>query len=274
MLFGFTKVKNTITLTIVRENKILLMKKTILLLGLVLIINSIKGQDGELMMPATGDREQLIQQQAFSLSYNSSYVQPSWVTYKITVSDADRTEINGKYKPNPIVTTRSADKKDYSEGGYLMAQYINYFDIQKGKDAVEESFYMTNITPMKLAFHKHIWLKCEDLIRLWLKTTDALHIITGPVLTESPFPTIGKNNVSVPKRFYKVVYDSKNQKAIGFIFKNGISSGTLKSYAVSIDEIEDLTGIDFLSSLPDDIEEKVESETDYEFWNFELEEKL
>jgi len=133
-------------------------------------------------------------------------------------------------------------------------------------------FYMTNISPMKLAYHNHIWLKTEELIRLWSAGTDGLYVVCGPILADAPFGTIGDNKVSIPKRFYKVVYDPVNQKAIGFLFRNGMSSGKLNSYAKSIDEIEKETGIDLFPSLDDELESRVEAELDLELWDFELEE--
>ncbi len=246
----------------------------ILLVGLMYISASIHAQKADVLLPLNRDREQTIHHNGFSLSYNSSYLQPSWVAYKVTKSQVN--EVNnpkGKYIPDPEVNTRSANKKDYKEGGYLMAQYVNTLDIKQIPGAEDESFYMTNITPMKLAFYNHIWCKTEKLIRLWSADGEGLYIICGPILAESPFPVIGENNVSVPKRYYKAVYDPKNQKAIGFIFKNGMSSGTLKSFAVSIDEIEKETGIDMFPSLDDELENQIESKLDFTVWNFELIEK-
>ncbi len=230
----------------------------------------INAQKTDLLLPAKQPREQIIHHTAFSLSYNSSYVQPSWVSYKLTNAQVNREEIKGKYKPDPQVDTRSADKKDYKEGGYIMAQFVNYFDVKHIEGAVEETFFMSNITPMKLAYYNHIWLKIEDLIRLWVSGTEGLYVVCGGILTDAPFTAIGENHVNVPKRFYKAIYDPKNQKAIGFIFRNGMSSGKLNSYAVSIDEIEKEAGIDLFPALSDDLENKIESNTDFSNWNFEL----
>jgi len=251
------------------------MKKCILTAGLMGFIINGFSQNTDIMLPPKMVREQIIHQKAFSLSYNSAYVLPSWVSYKVTKSQVNKEEkVKAKYKANPEVNTRSASTKDYKQGGYIMAQLVNYMDIKSIDGAVEESFYMTNIAPMKLAFYNHIWLKTEDLIRMWVANTDCYYIVCGPVLVDAPFPTIGENNLSVAKRYYKVIYDKKNQKAIGFIFKNGTSSGTLKSYSKSIDVIEAEVGIDFFQELDDDLEAKIEKEADYNFWNFELEEDL
>ena len=245
----------------------------ILILGAFLMIGFLTAfsQKADVMLPSERDREQIIHHNGFSLSYNSSYLQPSWVTYKVTKAQINKEDnVRGRYMPDPEVNTKSASKKDYKQGGYIMAQFVNYLDVKQIPDAIKETFYMSNITPMKLAFFNHIWLKTENLIRLWSAETDDLYVVCGPILLESPFPTIGDNNVSIPKRYYKAVYDPKNHKAIGFIFKNGSSSGKLNSFAVTIDEIELQTGIDLFHTLDDEVERIIEAELNPDQWNFEI----
>lgn len=237
---------------------------------IVLLTSALFGQQTDMLAPAPGAREILIHHKGYSLSYNTSYLQPSWVAYKVIKSQVnDAGNVKQKYVEDPQVTYNSASKKDYKQGGYIMAQLVSYLDLMHIPDAAEETFYLSNITPMKLAYYNHIWLETEKLIRLWTTDTDGLYVICGPVLADSPFPTIGDNNVSVPKRYFKVVYDQKNAKMIGFMFKNGMSSGKLSSYVMSIDEIEKETGIDLFASLDDDLESKLEAAVNPELWNFE-----
>ena len=67
--------------------------------------------------------------------------------------------------------------------------------------------------------------------------------------------------MSIPGEYYKVVLDTDPEyKAIGFIMNNAKGYGKLKSYAVSVDDIETITGIDFFPSLPDGIEEEIEND--------------
>ena len=233
-----------------------------------------KPQTTDLLLPPDRDREQTIHHKSYSLSYNSSYVLSSWVAYKVTKTQVNKFEkVRDKYRADPMIHTRSADKKDYKTGGYIMAQLANYLDLQYIPEGEEESFYMSNIVPMKQAFYNYIWVKTEELIRLWNAGTDGLYIVCGPILTDTPFQAFGDNKISIPKRFYKVVYDPKNQKAIGFIFINGTASGKLKSYAMSVDDVEKATGIDFFHTLENDLENKIESEFNVNDWNFELIEK-
>jgi endonuclease G len=247
------------------------MKRLSTLAVLVFMVCHLDAQKADILLPSKIAREQIIHHKGFSLSYNTSYLMPSWVSYKVTKAQVNLNDnFKGKYVPDPFVTTRSASKKDYKQGGYLMAQFVNYLDVKQIPDAAKETFYLSNIAPMKLAYYNHIWLKTEQIIRLWTTGTDGLYIVCGPILTDAPFPTMGSNNVSVPKRYYKAVYDPKNQKAIGFIFKNGTSSGKIKSYTVSIDAIEKETGIDLFPSLEGEAEKNIEGNLNTDDWDFEV----
>jgi len=64
----------------------------------------------------------------------------------------------------------------------------------------------------------------------------------------------------IPNRFYKVVlaHHASPMRAIAFVYPNATSNGSLRQYAVSVDSVERLTGIDFFAHLPDDQEEPLE----------------
>jgi endonuclease G len=73
----------------------------------------------------------------------------------------------------------------------------------------------------------------------------------------------------VPNYFYKVVLrverDSSGEvvdaEAIGFWFEHRAYSDKYYNYAMSVDEVERLTGFDFFASLPDDVEARAERNT-------------
>ena len=73
-------------------------------------------------------------------------------------------------------------------------------------------------------------------------------VVTGPVLPKEKSITIGNNKVTVPDRYYKVVYDlTPPQKMIGFIIPNSGSTRPLQDFAVTVDAIEKRPGwISFL----------------------------
>jgi endonuclease G len=135
--------------------------------------------------------------------------------------------------------------------------------------AAAETYLMSNIVPQKVGFNKYLWKGLEPLIREWAKEGNTLYIAAGPVLADGPFGTFGENKVAIPLRYYKVILDTNGDRAIGFMFRVNTSSGKLKSYALSVDKVEKITGIDFFINVPDDMEERLESTLDLSKWNFE-----
>ena len=77
------------------------------------------------------------------------------------------------------------------------------------------------------------------------------------------------NRVAIPDAFYKVllVKIGEGYEGIGFVFENKAGHHALNTYAMSIDEVEALTGYDFFHSLPDRIERMVEAEFHQKVWN-------
>ena len=55
---------------------------------------------------------------------------------------------------------------------------------------------------------------------------------------------------------------------IGFLVPHENSNQPLYEFVVSVDEIEKMTGIDFYPNLSDEIENQLESQSDYKKWSF------
>jgi endonuclease G, mitochondrial len=93
-------------------------------------------------------------------------------------------------------------------------------------------------------------------------------MVTGSVLTSNKGKT-GLDGVSIPKYFYKILYDPKGQgEMIAFLIQNEKTTKPLQTYVVSLDSVESLTGIDFFPELPDTIENHLEKIKDVSGWSF------
>ncbi len=169
------------------------------------------------------------------------------------------------------ISTESAQLEDYKYSGYDRGHLIPATDMRWSAKAMDDSFFMSNMSPQVGGFNGGIWKRLENRVRKWAEEYEEIYIVVGPVLTDGPYETIGDNEVSVPKRFYKVIIDftEPEYKAIGFIMVNESNSADIMDFAVSINEVEEVTGIDFFYLLPDDIEEEIESNIDIELWEFE-----
>jgi endonuclease G, mitochondrial len=216
---------------------------------------------------------QVIDHQYFWLSYDEEHEQAEWVAYVLTKEQLDMpwVERQGDFRPDAKVKTSSATPNDYRNSGYDRGHLVPAADMAWDADAMRSTFVMSNISPQARNFNNGIWRELEELTRSWAKTCKKLYVVSGPVLSQPPKGTIGANEVSIPTAFYKVVLDaeSSNPKAIGFIIPNEISFEPLTKFAVSVDEVERVTGLNFFANLLDkDTEMKLESRYNIDLWQF------
>ncbi len=222
-------------------------------------------------LPAPQPRQQVVHHENYSLSYVEGYELSSWVAYELTKEEASAVmEYKVKYSEDPDITTGSATMKDYKKSGYILGQLVPVEHMMMSENAIKESFYLSTIVPHKPAFNKYVWTVLGKTIKAWAYECGSLYVVTGPVLADSPFPTFGPDKVSIPKRYYCVLLDAADLRGAGFVMRNSMSSGSLKQFAMSIDEVEKITGIDFFPALPDDQENAVESRFETGRWNFDI----
>ena len=112
------------------------------------------------------------------------------------------------------------------------------------------------------------WRSLEEKCRDFARRFGSVYIAAGPVVGDAKNGTIGYNEVVIPDGFYKVllVRVDGGYQGIGFYFENTAGHNPLSTYAMTIDEVESMTGIDFFFSLPDKIEEEVERKINQEIW--------
>lgn len=213
-------------------------------------------------------QEQIIHHTGYIVSYNKDLKLPNWVSYELT-----REETKGKEKrsnrfiTDPLVKGLIATNADYARSGYDKGHMAPAADMKWSPQAMEASFYFSNICPQHPQLNRRGWKKLEEKIRDWAIADSAIIIICGPIITKQP-KTIGKNKVAVPQQFFKVVLSpfAKPMRAIGFLFNNRQAVEPLSTYTVTIDSIERLTNMDFFAPLPDEIENKIEAEANYFQW--------
>lgn len=107
-----------------------------------------------------------------------------------------------------------------------------------------------------------------------MEQRQTLTIITGPVFSVQDnsvtYRVIGENNVAVPTHFFKIIVDTNSPdevEALAYMLPNEKLTGRrYDEFLTTIDEIEKATGLDFLSALPKDVQDKVESEKAERIW--------
>lgn len=208
---------------------------------------------------------QIIQRTGYTLAYDTRNKTPQWVAWELTKAETrGNEERTNEFLPDPDVIGTQVVTYDYSGSGYDRGHMAPAGDMKWNKQAMQESFYMSNICPQNHNLNTGDWNDLEMKCREWARRYDHIYVTCGPIYNGSRRTEyIGDHRVKVPDAFYKVVliHTEKKQCALGFIFQNEAGERPLNHYLVSVDSIEQITGIDFFPSLPDELEERLESET-------------
>ena len=213
----------------------------------------------------------LLYREGYTTSYNADTRTPNWVAWHLTANHT-----NGPAKRKGIIFQADedipaprVDTYDYMRSGYDRGHMCPAGDNHWSQKAMEQSFLMTNICPQVPALNSGLWNTIEKQCRKWAQEYGDVYIVCGPIYFNQKHKTIGKNKIQVPEAFFKVVLRLKDEpKAIGFICRNASAKGRKKTdYVNSVDEVERITGMDFFSQLPDDIEQQIEGQADIKDWN-------
>ena len=225
--------------------------------------------DLEKVIASNSQPSQMVKYKGFSLSFNKKMHVPNWVVWELTGEEVAGTYPRKDNFRGDDNVAGSAEKWDYSYSGYDRGHMAPAGDLKWSKKAMDESFYMTNMCPQAKSLNTGAWKRLEEKCRQWATIDGAIIIVCGPVLTDPINEYIGDSRVAVPQRFFKVILSPyvDEPRGIGFIMPNSKVPGGMQAAAVSIDEVERVTGLDFFSSLPDEIENKVESQCKFHYWS-------
>jgi endonuclease G len=213
---------------------------------------------------------QIIKHDYFTLSYSEKNEQAEWVAYELKKSYVRNANFKRPYFiEDSKVKTGSADWRNYKKSGYDKGHLCPAGDMEFALNAYNDTFFTSNISPQIHDFNGGIWNRLEQKTRYWATKYDGVYVITGGVLNSS-LKTIGKEEVSVPNYFYKILLDNSNgdYKMIAFLVPNIKSSKPIYDFVVSVDRIEKLTGINFFPKLNDKTENSLEKNSDYKAWSF------
>ncbi len=234
-------------------------------------------------LPSLLPGDALVKHAALTLAYCEEHEQARWVAH-IILPDVTSGKVfrSNDFRPDPDVATGSAVEADYLlkflqpdstwkyDGfGYDRGHLAPSADFRWSQKALSESYFYSNMSPQLDKFNREAWGDLEDKIRgyLYRNPEAQIYVVTGPVL-EPTLPVIerGVHKVSIPKAYFKIAMDLQQQRAIGFVMPNRAIPEPIVSFAMTIDQVEALTGLDFFPKLPDDVEAKLESQKNPADW--------
>lgn len=219
--------------------------------------------------------EQILVREGYVCSYNQNTRNANWVAWLLTKehSNGPWTSNSIPYKEdNDVIGYRQENSDwesiDLSDAGIDHGHICPAADNKWSKNAMVQSYLLTNMCPQNANLNRGIWEKIESRCRGWARHYGEVYITAGPIFYSKDYKTIGANKVGVPDAFYKVVLClNKRPKALGFIFPNTEPEfDNIENYMVSVDEVETKTKIDFFHNLVDSVEDKVEAKSDLNIW--------
>ena len=219
----------------------------------------------------------------YSLEYSYKYKHSYWIAYRFDNTTGGNVGRNEAYKPDPELPSQYAAKhNDYTNSGYTRGHLCASSDRQYSKEANQQTFYMSNISPQSgNGFNQSgsAWNTGEDKVQAWgyniSRSTDTLYVVKGGTIGEGMIKGYIKNEIAIPKYFFMAVLfrSGDNYKAIGFYMphenlKDDPDKKDPKKYLMSIDALEQETGINFFHNLPDNIENTVDATYNVNDWQW------
>jgi endonuclease G len=257
--------------------------------------NIVSKKDYDLLMPVMPGHitSQILERISYISSYNNKTLNPNWVAWHLKSEHT-----NGPYNRNGVPyyaddgtvygigkVSEETLKNSYfvdlesKEPRQRLSDWTREYNMSHGhmcpaadnkwdKAAMNQSFLLTNMCPQDEKLNGAGWARLEDKCRSWAQKYGDIYIVTGPIFNEPISRTIGKSRMAVPDAFFKVILCLQGApKAIGFVYRNDSSSQSYRDNVCSVDKVEDITGFDFFSSLPDNIQDDIEKKADLKKWD-------
>ena len=206
-----------------------------------------------------------VQYKAMTVYFNPTLHIPNAVAYEADAPDAEQRS-NYQFNRDPQVKG-CPDWWEYKECPYDRGHMAPAMDMRWDKQAMKDCFYLTNICPQDHELNNGEWRKMEEAIHVkWARKYGRLVIVTGPVLTPHMEKTGKNHDIAVPERFYKVVLAPDQNYGVAFVFDNEPATTSWRKHAVSIDEVERITGCNFFAAVEDGKENAAELQNAIDRW--------
>lgn len=233
----------------------------------------------------------------YALEWDNTKRHANWVAFTFdTTTSADNVKRTDAWSVDPkLPAEMQVQESDHKNDGFDKGHLCASEDRVYLKEANEQTFYYSNMSPQLNDFNGGLWGKLEARVQTWGRSTadgvyDKVYVTKGGTLNKllknfkgttvnGGTPTTDANGFTIhglacPEYYYMAVLSQKDDvfHAIAFLVphKEGMtrnpSSDELKEYVVSVDKLEEETGIDFFCNLPDVLENEVEAAYNLNDW--------
>ncbi len=237
----------------------------------------------EFGLPEIQEDEELICHSAMCLVFDHDYRLAKWVIHILTPDIIEgRVTRTNDFRPDPKIegTAVEADyflKYEQEDGsykydgfGYDRGHLAPSADFRWAEQALSESYYYSNITPQTPEFNREKWAEIEGFLRTYIYNNpdSYLYIVTAPVLRAGlPIIERGVNQLPIPEYHYKIAVDYNKKTGIAFLVPQENLIYPIDWYAVTIDSIQSITGINFFANLPVEDQKQIKYAYDMSKWH-------
>ncbi|MEG4857142.1 DNA/RNA non-specific endonuclease [Microcoleus sp. K1-B6] len=211
----------------------------------------------------------------FVLSYNSKTKTANWVSWQLNKSWIGAADRQDNFRPDDSLPADwyKVRPNDYTGSGYDRGHIAPSADRTRNKGDNSSTFLMTNMMPQVPELNRGLWGDLEDYCRELVAQGKELYIVAGPVGRKG---SIGrKEKIAVPTRNWKVIVVldqqglgmqgiTNNTRTIAVMMPNdaSVKGSGWKSFRVPVAKVEKETGLNFLSNVPPQVQQVIESKVD------------
>lgn len=231
----------------------------------------------------------------YCLEYDRTKYHSRWVAFRFDGSTRDKSvsrksyDIKPQYPADPVLKKLLADigssqyiENDASFNGYNHGHLCASADRLYSRQANDNTFYMTNMSPQLGNFNSYYWVTLENQVqRLGRneKFADTLYVVKGGTIAEGQIIRyVASERMAVPKYYFMALLKVKNgvyssiaflmeHKDYGYNHGNYAPLSAMAGHAVSVAWLEEKTGINFFHNLPDIVEAPVEQQCSPSAWD-------
>ena len=168
------------------------------------------------------------------------------------------------FTQDAYVPLPQAHSDDYRNSGWSKGHMAPAADFKWSENAMKESFYYTNCCPQDESLNSGQWSTLENKVRNWAEQFGNVTVVTGPIIGKNINGTIGENQVVIPDALFKAIL--ADNQAIAFVMYNRSSNANMQKCAMSVNQLEKISGLDLFQELNDNIEESIESTYSLKYW--------
>lgn len=168
--------------------------------------------------------DQIINKQYISICYDYEKKSPRIVSYIVNGENVDSVNLKERvefYEEELIPLKFRTNTNDYTRSGYDRGHLAPDADFDFSIKSLEETYSMANIVPMTPTLNRKVWLKGELYERLVAAKLGKVNVINVVEFSQNIRDRkIGYSQLSIPKKFYKIIYNQSMQFTKCFEFSN------------------------------------------------------